>query len=249
MFDCIVLAGGNGSELSQIKGVDNKSLIKIGGREIVTRVVEAFDQAEDISRIALVGPVDQFSSVKKDFPVQMVPESDSILENIVAANRVLQSSGLVLISSADIPLITADAIKDFLTKCQPFDADFYYPIVRKEAIDAFSGEANKTFVSLKEGVFTGGNIFLVNSAKVESSVPVVEQFLQHRKNPLKMVSLLGAAFITRFLSKQLAVKHLEERFSQLLNLEARAVVSSYAELSFDVDKLDDLKLAEKLLLV
>ena len=247
MFDCIILAGGNGSELAESRGVKNKGLAKIGDKEILTRVLEVFNQVEDISRIALVGPAEELSLVTRDFSIHIIPEGDSILQNIVAANRALQGSGLVLISSADIPLISTASIKDFLIKCQPYQSDFYYPIVKKEVIEALSGEINKTFVSLKEGIFTGGNIFLVNSAKIESSVPVVEQFLQHRKNPLKMVSLLGAGFITRFLSKQLAIKHLEERFSKLLYLKANAVISSYPELAFDVDDLEDIKLAEELL--
>lgn len=248
MVECVILAGGLSEELTAAEGVPNKALLKIGRKEMVRYVLDAYSRVDEIRRIVLVGPLEKFSFLKKDYPLlELVPEGDTILDNVVAANNFLQAGNPLLISTADIPLLTPAAVEDFLQQCSPYSGDFYYPIVtRKECENKFPG-VERTFVSLREGVFTGGNIFLVNPLKIESSIPLVRQFLEHRKNPLKMVSLLGAGFILRAVTRQLALPGLESRFSALLNVKAKAMISKYAEISFDVDKPGDLELVRRIL--
>lgn len=247
MVECVILAGGLNEELTAAEAVPNKALLKIGRKEMVRYVLETYCQVEEIGRIALVGPVEKFSFLQEDYPLELVPESDSLLANVVAANLFLQTANPLLISTADIPLLNPAAVKDFLQQCLPYSNDFYYPIVTKEECeDKFPG-VQRTFVPLREGVFTGGNIFLVNPTKIESSIPLVRQFLEYRKNPLKMVSLLGTGFILRALTKRLTISSLESRFSALLNVKAQAIISKYAEISFDVDKPSDLELVRRIL--
>ena len=247
MVECVVLAGGFNEELTAKEAVPNKALLKIGQKEMVRYVLETYCQLEEIERIVLVGPVEKFSFLQKDYPLELVPEDISLLDNVVAGNRFLQTANPLLISTADIPLVTPAAVKDFLQQCLPYDNDFYYPIVTKaECEEKFPG-VQRTFVPLREGVFTGGNIFLVNPLKIESSIPLVQQFLAYRKNPLKMASLLGTGFVLRALTKRLTLASLESRFSALLEVKAQAIISKYAEISFDVDKPGDLALVRQIL--
>lgn len=247
MVECVILAGGLNEELTAAEEVPNKALLKIGPKEMVRYVLEAYSQVEEIKRIVLVGPVDIFGFLQRDYALELVPEGDSLLANVLAANRFLQTDNPLLISTADIPLLSPAAVEDFLRQCSPYSEDFYYPIVTKEECEKKFPGVQRTFVSLREGVFTGGNIFLVNPQKIESSIPLVRQFLDHRKNPLKMVSLFGSGFVLRAVTKRLALPNLESRFSELLNVKARAVISNYAEISFDVDKPGDLDRVRRIL--
>lgn len=246
MIDCVVLCGGGKGALAEQSGLNNKALVKIGDKEMVHYVLEVLEQVEEIERLVLVGPVDQLSFLRSHHRVEFVPEEDSILRNIYAAVKKMQSDNPLLISSADIPLITHRSIQDLIEKCRPFEHDFYYPIVRKERCEEVFPLVQRTYVTLKEGKFTGGNIFLVNPARVEASIPILEQFLEARKNPLKMVSILGPGFLLRFVSKRLSLDDVAARFSQLLSLSARPVISEYPEISFDVDKPEDLQLVREL---
>lgn len=246
MVDCILLAGGGDSDLTRQEEVSNKALLKIEGKEMIWYVLNSFRKLEEIERIVLVGPEAELGYLKGEFSIEIIPGEGSIMQNIVAGNRQLKTNRHVLISSSDIPLVTPGAVRDFLAKCHPFDYDFYYPIVTRESSEKQFPGVRRTYVTLREGTFTGGNIFLVNPAMIEPSAPVIEKFLEERKNPLKMVRLLGPGFLLLFLSKRMTLRRLEKRFSQLLSLKAKAIISEYPALSFDVDKPDDLELARRI---
>ena len=212
---------------------------------MVRIVLDVYRQIDEIGRIVLVGPEKELSFLQENYPIDILPESDSLMGNLVLAGHFFKKENYLLIGCVDTPLLSTDAVMDFIKQCRPLDCDFYYPIVEKEASErAFPGE-KRTFISLKEGTFTGGNLFMVNPAYIEPLAPIVEKFLEYRKNPIKMVSLLGAGFVFSYLMKQLSISQLEERVSNLLRIKVRAVISSYPEIGFDVDKPSDLALVRK----
>ncbi len=241
MIDCVILAGGINSELEKLEGIPNKALIKIGDKEMVRYVLETFRQVEKIERIVLVGPAGEFEFLKDEYALELLPEESSIIENLAAAIRHLQTKNPLLIATADIPLLTPEGTGDFLQKCYPYDLDFYYPIVKKEICESSFPGVRRTFVKLEEGHFTGGNIFLVNPPVIEPNLPFLKQFIDSRKKPLKMVSMLGAGFLLSGLAGKLSIAQLEKRFSGLFKLRAKAIISDYPELGFDVDKPGDLE--------
>lgn len=245
MINCIVMAGGGNGELVQQEKVINKALIPIGSQPMISYVLSTFRQVEAINRIIVAGPVKDLSFLKERFNIELIPEEGTILQNLLAATSVLDKHSHVLISSADIPLVSPDAVTDFIQKCYPYDHDFYYPIVSREKSEALFPGVQRTYVYFKEGTFTGGNIFLVNSVKIEPTVPKMEKFLKDRKNPVKLISLLGPGTVLKFLRKKATIPYLEERFSSLLDLKSRAVISDYPAISFDVDKPGDLVQVKK----
>ena len=246
MVDCVILAGGANKELDKPEEVHNKALIKVGGKEIVRYILETYCRVEEIERIVLVGPLDDFAFLKNDYPVELVQESDSILQNLVEANRYLQTKNYLLVSTADIPLLTHRAVLDFLGKCLPYDHDFYYPIVSKESSEKKFPGVRRTYVKLKEGTFTGGNIFLVNPEKIEPSVAMARQFIEYRKTAKDGI-FTGCGFVVRALARKITISQVEKRFSSLLNVKAKAIISDYAEIGFDVDKQTDLELVRRLI--
>ena len=247
MVDCVILAGGISAIADEPGEISNKALIKIGGMEMVRRVLEVYRQVQEIGRIVLVGPVDKLSFLKDDYPLELAEESDSIIHNLSVAIKYLQTDRHLLVSTADIPLLTPTAVTDFLEKCRPYDCDFYYPVVTRESCERQFPGVRRTFVTLQEGSFAGGNIFLINPEKIEPSIPIVSKFIEYRKKPLKMVSLLGAGLVWRAVTGKLSISQAEERFSALLNVKPRAVISDYAEIAFDVDKQSDLELVRQFL--
>jgi hypothetical protein len=210
--------------------------------------LETFRQIKEIRRIVLVGSMaEELSSQIEGLAVEIIPESLSMWENILVASQYLNDNCPVLFSSADIPLITSEAVEDFLEKCRPHDHDFYYPIISKENCESRFPEVKRTYLTLQEGIFTGGNIFLVNPAVIEPSLEIIKDFLKARKKPAKMLSYLGTGFLIRYMTKRLTIPQLEKRFSQLLKLRAKAVISNYPEIGIDVDKPTDLELVRNIL--
>lgn len=246
MFDVVVLAGtGKSSELTRCEQVDNKAFISIAGRPLLAFVLEALRTTPEVGRIAVVGPQERLASLIGEYEAIAVQETGGIPGNILAGYRALLPSKHFLLATADIPLLTAEALTDFLERAKPYVHDFYYPIVAREDSERRFPGVVRTYACLREGTFTGGNIFLLNPDKVEEVMPRLHRFIAWRKSPLKLAGILGPVFIFKFLARRLSIAELERRLPDMFGLSGKAIISGYAEIGTDVDKLSDLELVRK----
>lgn len=250
MVDAIILAGDTpkDTDLKLLNKVNCKSLIPIGGKPMVEYVVESLVAERRIGRVAVVGPVDELAFLRERSPkVQLAQHGESILQNVVAGIELLGNPDKVLVVTADIPMLTPQAVADFLNQAGERDADFYYSVVRREDNDRQYPGVKRTYVRLKNGTFTGGNIFMARSKYVSAKMDLVDSMIALRKEPLKMVRLLGWRFVIKFVLGALTIRELEAYISGLLGITGVAVISPYAEIGTDVDKPSDLELARSIL--
>jgi len=245
MAHAIVLAGApNTGPLAELQPVSNEALVEVGGRPMIQWVVEALDQAASVGEILVVGPEAELGPWVPD-TVSFVEPRGSLLDNIRAGLENIDRSQRILICTSDIPLISGEMIDRLLEMCEEIDADFYYPVVRREVAERAFPNANRTYVPIRDGTFTGGNVFVVEPGKVMQSLGLAEQFLNARKSPLKLALALGPMFILKFVLKTLTVAELEEKVSKLAGIRARAIFSPDAEIGFDIDKPVHYELVER----
>ncbi|OAT82944.1 nucleotidyltransferase family protein [Desulfotomaculum copahuensis] len=247
MVDALVLAGSaNDGPLKDCSPAPYEALISIGTRPMVEYVVDALLQARGIDRVAVVGPEAELAGRLPE-NVLVARPGKSLLENVQRGLRLLPGTGRVLLVSSDIPLLTPQAVEDFLAQCRDQSADLYYPVVPREAVESRFQNMRRTYVNLQEGVFTGGNIFLLNPAVVSGCLPVAQRLVDARKKPLQLCRLVGLPFLFRFLMHRVSLRDAESRVSALLGIRGVVVVSWYPEVGVDVDKPDDLDLISRLL--
>ena len=248
-IDALVLAGGmNNDVLWQTSGVREEALIPIGDRVMVEYVVKALRGSDQIGRIALVGPVAPLQHLFEHEPdILHAPPGETVIESAANGLAVLKAREWLLVATADIPLITSAAIEDFLQSCFAREADFFYAIVPKEANEAKFPGVQRTYVHLREGTFTGGNIFLVRPELALDCLKRGVDIVRLRKKPVGLARLIGWGFIIKFLLKRLTTAEAERCFSKLLGLRGLAVSSPYPEVGVDVDKLSDLELVRQVL--
>lgn len=248
MIDAIILAGGGKqSDLTRENNVDNKAFIEINGKPLVSYVLEALAFSGEVGRIAVVGPVERLAPLVEKYGVIAVPEAEDITGNIQAGFDALEPDGHFLVVTADIPLLTARAVQDTIALCRPFDADFYYPIVTKEASEARFPGIKRTYAALKDGVFTGGNLFVLSPAVLKKAMPKIRQIFALRKSPVKLAASLGPVFIVKLLARQLTIRELEKKVQALLGINGKAIITDYPEIGVDVDKPSDLAVARQVL--
>lgn len=248
MPDILILAGsGKESDLTLREGVKNKAFITIHGKAMLERILDAMVKVPGAGRIAVVGPPEQLMPYCRSHNILPVPEKGGIPDNIRAGMQILQPRGHFIISTADIAFITPAAVEGFVEQCRPYDRDAYYPIVAREANEKRFPEMQRTYVRLADGVYTGGNLFLVNPSTLETSLPRIEHFFKLRKSPFRLAAYLGLPFILRFLTRSLSVADLEKKVSVMLSIRVKAVFSQSPEIGTDVDKLSDLALARNML--
>ncbi len=247
MFNAVILAGSSAKgDLEKQEQVENKAFIYVNSLTMIETILVTLEKVEHIDNIAVVGPPDDLNEIKnKGYIFEIVEQQESYLENIVAGLEKLDLDKPCIVVSADIPLITQESVEDFLARCAPYDQDFYYPIISKEDCEKKFPEVKRTYVRLKEGTFTGGNIMMIKPSWILNKIEDIQMYLSYRKRPWKIIRTLPYLLIVKFLIRRLTIEDLERYVSQLMNMNARAIASSYVEIAVDVDKIEDLALVKK----
>jgi len=247
VIDALVLAGSlNEGALRGCSNAKYEAMIDIKGKLMVEYVVDALRQCERIGRIAIVGPVNELAAHFPEGGREVLAEhGGQLLENVLRGLRKLPGAQRVLLVTSDIPLITHQAIDNFIDLCGNEQADFYYPVVPRELLEKQYSTSRRTYVQLKEGVYTGGNIFLFNPDIVEECMSRGQKLVDARKSPFKLCRLVGLLFLIKFLMKNISLQEAQKKVSQLLGINGRVVISPYSEVGIDVDKPSDLELVSK----
>jgi molybdopterin-guanine dinucleotide biosynthesis protein A len=127
--DAVILAGGEPDKadpLVEYAQVQKKALIQIAGKEMARYVVEAIAGSSQVGRIFIVG-LSPEDGVEFATPVEYVEAAGSMLDNIVAGmERVTEVDPdveRVIVSSADIPLVTTEMVDYFIDTCLETDHD------------------------------------------------------------------------------------------------------------------------------
>ena len=249
MFEAIVLAGsGKPDELTVQEGVSNKAFIKIGEKPLLSYIIAALEKSELIEKIVVVGPEDELNlTLGHCSKCEVVAQTESMLDNVATAMRYVNRSNLCLVVTGDIPLVTAEVIGQFLLSCEPYDHDLYYPVLTRETCVTRYPETERTYVRLREGFLTGGNLALIRPAWFLDNRARLDLFISYRKKPLKLMRIFPLRLVLKYLTKTLAVSDIEKFISRLLNLKARAVFCDCVEIGIDVDKKSDLDLVREVL--
>ena len=244
--DALVLSGGKTSEKITFSNAPVRGLVEIKGKPMLDYIFVALKNTSSIDRIVLVIP--SFVTAQNwGSRIEVVVGDGSISQNIQVGLDRLDSDKPVLTMAADIPLITPQAIEDFLARCEKKQAEIYYPIIpRKEVEEKFPG-SKRTYVSLKEGTFTGGNLALIIPSIIRRNASLMEDVYRLRKSPLRLSRILGFKFILKFLTRRLSLEEVEKVASELIKAKGCAIIAPYPEIGVDVDKDIDLITVEKLL--
>lgn len=251
-YDAIILAGGqSASELKKIAPYDNEALIIIGSSPMISYVYEALRASTNVARIVVSGPVQELRSIlAKDPDLMFVEGGDNAMASFANAVELLkgkQMSENLLILPTDIPFITTAAIDDFIAQSEQHHADFFYPITSKEVNERKFPGVSRTYVKLREGTYTGGNLFIIRSRVIRQVMHMANELVKRRKSPLAMARLFGLGLALRYVFKSLSIPAVEKRFAEVMGITGKALISGYAEVGVDVDKPSDLQLAQNYL--
>ncbi|WP_424950483.1 nucleotide-diphospho-sugar transferase [Deinococcus sp.] len=259
-WDAVVLGGGDpGDPFAAAHGVAIKTQVPLAGRPMALYVLRALRACPQVGRVAYVGPVPKGGEALVDLRVTDHGTLIGNLEVGVDALRLPEGQHgagaperdahttrrRVMVITADIPLITAAMLSEVLLAAP--NAGLVYPIVRKEDCERAYPGVKRTYARLKDGTFTGGNLFLIDAALVGLFLPRLREVLVARKQPFRLAALIGPLVLLRLLAGQLSIAQLEERVGRILGVRAQALVTPHAAIGTDIDKEADLELARRFL--
>ncbi|MBX6367101.1 MAG: nucleotidyltransferase family protein [Rhodospirillales bacterium] len=253
----LVLAGSRrGAEdpVAKAAGRSHKALAPVGGRPMLVRVIDALLAAPSVGeiRIAIEDPslATGLPELREAFAagrVGTVPADVSPAATVLSVLEAHRTSLPLLVTTADHALLTADLVEHFLEAAPP-SADAVAAVVDAELLTAAYPDAVRTFIRFRAGeAVTGCNLFCFRSARSAELARFWMEAERHRKNPARLIGLLGLWPVLRFVTRRMSLEEAVARVSSRLRLELAVVRMSTPEAGIDVDKVVDLELAETIL--
>ncbi len=242
MYDAVILAGGRSPWLRAAAGTEMLLLARLDGQSIIDRLAGALRASGRVGRIMVTAP----EEIRLQLPTgtEFCVAGTDMPTTASLAAAALGGRGKILFVCADIPLLHAAAVNAFLDQCERSPkALLFYPIIPKDVCLRSFPTARRTYGRLADGTFTGGNMMLVDAAVIPEGLKKAREIYARRKNPLALCGWLGFAFLARLLLGRLSSASIAERMSAIMGFPCRVVVSAYAEVGMDVDKITDWQLA------
>ena len=244
----VVLAGAPATpEMVEKYSIEYRSDLPLAGKTMLRRVVDALAASRSVGDVAIVG------NTVCEGASRNIPAAETLMENLlngVAACAPDSPNGRVMVVTSDIPLLTPAAVDDFVERCGDLTADFYYAIVSKKANDSRFPGMRRTYVQLKEGTYTGGNLMVVSGEFLAANGGRIREMLDARKSPVKLAGLVGFGVLCRAIAAQtfwpgaLDVPMLEQTVGRIFGGKLAAIDTPYTELGADVDTAELVAFAE-----
>lgn len=238
----VVMAGGRLSdEDARRLGAVNRALVEVGGRTLLSRVIESLRAAPSVGEIVVVGPVPPGDGYR------VVDECDGFVANLFAGVDAIGEAEWVLVATSDMPFVSSEALDDVVVRGAATGADFIYPITDVHlCLQAYPG-MKRTSVRTFDGRFTGGNAILARPGFLRTRRDHIAAVYEMRKEPVRLAGLMGWSVALRIaLGKLLkrpfmGVADLERAMSRAVGGAARALISPHPSLATDADTAEELE--------
>ncbi len=240
----------------------NKALLEIAGKPMLQWVLDALGGAATIDYVVVVGLPDDAHTFTCAKPLAFLPNQGSMLGNVeagvkavLAAPIELPTGGLrlgqadatrahTLLVSSDIPAVTPAIVDWTVNTALTTDHEAYYSLITEADMERRFPGAHRSYFTLKEGRFCGGDMTLIQTALVTHYSPAWNSIVGARKNVLKQAGLIDAGTLLRLALGQLTIAAAEQAALRRLQVRGRAMRCPYAEAGMDIDKPHQFELVQ-----
>jgi hypothetical protein len=171
---------------------------------------------------------------------------DSIFNGL----RHFAGSRRVLVVTADLPLITPQAITDFLDACDRIPTaettDLFVSVVPRRCYTGPYERFTKPFNRFRDIEVCHGNLWMADPRVLENTAAVarINRIYNSRKNPiataLAVGPIVGLAYILGVhVLHLLTLEQMTHLAARRFDLTAEAVIVQHPEITIDVDEADD----------
>jgi len=247
-FQALVLAGSRGGvdPVADYAGVSQKGLIVLGGRTLLTRVLDALDKAgaerigvstnDAALEAALAGETTR-AAVSR-LPAAAGP-SQSVHDGAQAMGTPL------LVTTVDHALLQAEWVTDFMADT-PAEADIAILLGEETLVQAAAPTTKRTYLAFRDGRYSGCNLFYLKTPASLRAIDLWRTVEKHRKQPWKIAALFGPVMLVRYLLGLMTLDEMVARIGRLAGVKAAAVRARHGLAAVDVDKPADLDLVRSL---
>ena len=250
----LVLAGsrGPGDPMASALGVEHKAFISVAGTPMLLRVVAALAEVPAVARIVicietpgLLDALPGLTAACKGKPLETLAAAASPSRSVSAA--LLAVGTPLLVTTADHALLQAEWVEYFLQH-QPAGVDATAALAPAAVVTAAAPHTQRTFLRFADGHYSGCNLFYFATARSAELARLWVQVEALRKQPVKMLRLLGLSYALRYQLGWLKRSSALARLGVLAQgAKVAAVELPFGRAAIDVDKMSDFELVERLL--
>jgi len=235
----VVAAGGRAPESLQAKGIERVPLLMVGGETLLSRTCRCLAEGGGCETVIVLAP--------EEVPLPEHPTvsrgryTGAIVDDVIHCALQHEDANQLLISGADMPLLTATAVAQLVDEGAKHQPQVLYPVVDQQMVEARLPGSKRTYLKLRGLVVTGGNVFMVDRSWLVEHIELLRKLFASRKNLLALMSMFGIWFFIRLLTQQADLKYLERHLGRVVNARVRAALLPCPELAIDLDKEADLQ--------
>ncbi len=255
-YTALVLAASRGARdpLAAAQRLSHKCLVRVGGEPMLLRVLRSLGASQRVGRIAIsIDDPGALEAVPGLAPlldwrsVAMVPSAATPSLSVARAVETLENPWPLLVTTADHPLLTPAMVDHFCAEAVSAEADLAVALAAASLVLARHPDARRTFLRVRGERYTGCNMFALMTPNAVRAADFWQALEAHRKRPWRIFKAFGAAAILRFAAGGMTLDAAMRAASRRLDLKAVAVEMPFPDAAIDVDKPDDLALAEAVL--
>ena len=234
-YNAFITAGGRiKGDFAEEAGTDIKAMIRINGQSLLQRAIYALMESGCVGKIALVAPDELRELPDVRGADVFIPADKNGVLNIKKGLEFFKNDPFVILCTSDLPFVTANSVSDFLSRC-PEDASVCYPIFEKNEIDPGIRPGVPSYIKLRDGQFTGGSIFKLQTGLCLAKMKEVGESFLARKSTFGMAKLLGFGFVIKFALGLCTSEDLIKRAGEIMGGKCAGVRGCDPGITLDID--------------
>src|SRR3990170_8117181 len=178
-----------------------KALLDVAGKPMAQWVLDALTGAPSVEGVILIG-LGPESGLTTSKPVAYLPDQGGAVSNALAGVRQAlkqePTTTHVLLTSCDVPAVTAEMIEWRIAVGREAAADFDYLAIERQVMEARFPGSRRTYTPLRGTQVCGGDINMAHVRLAENAA-LVERLAAARKSPLRTAALLRWKVLLLFL--------------------------------------------------
>ncbi len=256
-FTAIVLAADRaaGDPVAVGTGAACKAFAPICGVPMILRVLDALEDSAMVKRIIICGPpksmLPHCPELEKRIEcghVIWLPNLDSPSRSANSCLAHIDQEDPVLLTTADHALLTHEIVQYFLDQSQTAQGDAMVGAVRYEDVAAAFPGARRTVIKLRDAWVCGCNLYAFLNPRGRDLVSFWQRAEDLRKRPWRLIAeTFGFRTVLYYLLGQLTIGRGLESVAAKSGVKVHPVFLPYPQAGVDVDKIEDVRLAEAVL--
>ncbi len=255
-FTALILAAdrASGDPVAQYAGVACKAFAPVGGIPMILRVIDALSTCDLVDSIMLCGPpqskLDDCPSLKKRIDsgeLMWLSNQNSPSRSAEHGLNHLPVNTPVFLTTADHALLTPDIVEYFLAESLRSSSDATVGLITNTLMtDTFPG-TKRTVFHLRDGGICGCNLFTFNP-QGRALIKFWRTVEDLRKQPWRLIAhLVNPGIVLSYVFRRLSLEKALDMLAAKSGVRVSPVLMSDARAGIDVDKVEDLLLAESIL--